>query len=274
MRDAPTLYKMCGSGNDFVFLDGRETRLGDWPAARIIAICDRRTGVGADGLVLLDPEGPDAVRMHFYNSDGGRAAMCGNASLCSTRLAQRLGLLGLGHELSLRTDAGDVRARCIGDGDRAEIRLPSFGMPADRPDIRRQPGEQWIRFATVGVPHLVVLVDDVARVDVEHRGRELRHHPALGEAGANVNFVSRPATRGPWPIRTFERGVEGETLACGTGTVAAAVAIAPEAGGTLPAHFTSWGGFPLTVRATLAGDEVQDVWLEGQGRLVFTAHLA
>lgn len=267
----PTLYKMTGSGNDFVFLDGRETSLGEWTGARIVGICDRRTGVGADGVVLLDPEGPNDVRMHFYNSDGGRAAMCGNASLCSTRLADRLGLLAAGATLTLRTDAGDLHARCIGEHDRAEISLPAFALPTTMPAIRLAPGEQWIRYALVGVPHLVVMVDDLEAVDLAHRGRELRHHPALGDAGANVNFVALPSTGGVWPIRTYERGVEGETLACGTGTVAAAVATSPEAGGTLPAHFVSRGGYPLTVRALLSGDEAEQVWLEGQGRLVFTA---
>lgn len=271
----PTLYKMSGSGNDFVFLDGREARLGDWSPSRIVAVCDRRTGVGADGVVLLDPEAPDVVRMHFYNSDGSRAAMCGNAALCSTRLSRHLGLLGERAELTLKTDAGDVRARIIGSTDRAEVRMPSFPLPVDVPEIRRQAGEHWVRFTTVGVPHLVVMVDDIEAVDVQRRGRELRYHPALGVNGANVNFVAPPASpTEPWPIRTYERGVEGETLACGTGTVAAAIAIVPEDGGRLPARFLSRGGFPLTVRATLAGDEAQDVWLEGQGRLVFTAHLA
>lgn len=274
MSGGPVLYKYTGSGNDFVFLDGRETRLGDWPATRIIATCDRRTGVGADGVVLLDPEGPDQVRMHFYNSDGSRAAMCGNAALCSTRLSARLGFMAPGHDLELRTDAGLVRSRCLTEPDRAAIHLPDFPLPAPVPEIRLAPGERWARFTTVGVPHLVLLVDDIEAVDVERRGRELRYHPAVGPAGANVNFVAVPPAGAPWPIRTYERGVEGETLACGTGTVAAAVAVAPDAGGTLPGYFLSRGGFPLTVRATLAGDEATDVWLEGQGRLVFTASLA
>jgi len=125
------------------------------------------------------------------------------------------------------------------------------------------------------VPHLVIHVDDVTRVDVTRRGRSLRSHPALGEEGANANFVSAPEAVGePWLIRTFERGVEGETLACGTGTIAAALAVAAWGHDSLPVRFRSWGGFPLTVSARLENGAAEDVWLRGQGRLVFSAELA
>jgi diaminopimelate epimerase len=116
----------------------------------------------------------------------------------------------------------------------------------------------------------VLLVDDVAAVDVVGRGRPLRFDRAGGPEGANVNFVSKPAEPdGPWLIRTFERGVEGETLACGTGTVAAALALAAHCGIELPLEFRSWGGQLLLVRASREGDMATDLWLGGQGRLVF-----
>jgi diaminopimelate epimerase len=268
-----TVHKMTGSGNDFVVLDGRVHALADWPVARITAICDRRTGVGADGLVLLAPDAPGTVRMHFYNADGSRAAMCGNAALCSTRFAARVGLAA--GEMTLATDAGPIATRCVGDGDLAEIRFGHLGLPCEVPAIERQAGERALFFGLVGVPHLVVLVDDVTDVDVDGRGRELRNHPALGEAGANANFVSAPTAPGaPWLIRTFERGVEGETLACGTGTIAAAIGLAARGHGTLPMTFRSWGGYPLLVSGRLAAESADDVWLRGQGRLVFTAELA
>lgn len=264
------LYKMTGSGNDFVFLDGRAAAPAEWPADRIAAVCDRRIGVGADGLVFVTPEG-DSVRMIYYNADGGRADMCGNAALCSTRFAARLGL-AQPDRMELLTDAGTVVSRCVGPDDRAEIGLPSVALPVEVPGIERVPGEQWIRFATVGVPHLVVLVDDITAVDVQTRGRELRYHLALGPAGANTNFVARPPAGSPWPIRTYERGVEGETLACGTGTVAAAIALMQAGLAASPADFESWAGFPLRVQAEL-GAEATGLRLEGQGRLVFEADL-
>jgi diaminopimelate epimerase len=267
-----TVHKMTGSGNDFVVVDGRAHDLAEWPVERIVAVCDRRTGVGADGFVLLAPEGAGTVRMHFYNADGSRAAMCGNAALCSTRFAARVGLAG--DEMTLATDAGPIATRCIGDGDLAELCFGHLELPCTVPAVARQAGEREVFFGVAGVPHLVVHVADVNRVDVEARGRELRSHPATGAAGANANFVSAPAAAGePWLIRTFERGVEGETLACGTGTIEAAIGLAARGHGTLPMTFRSWGGYPLVVSGRLGDTAAEDVWLRGQGRLVFTAEL-
>jgi diaminopimelate epimerase len=262
-------FKMTGSGNDFVVLDGRDSAASSWTPARIAAVCDRRNGIGADGLVVLTPE-PDGIRMHYWNADGSRAAMCGNAALCSARLAARLGL-ARADRIRLLTDAGAVESRCMADGERAEIRLPDAPIPAGQPAIAPAAGERAIWLGTVGVPHLVVLVDEVDGVDVEGRGRELRYHPATGPAGANANFVSAPERRGgPWLIRTFERGVEAETLACGTGTAAAGLALAAHCGVALPLDFQSRGGGVLTVRAVVEDGCAADLWLGGEGRLVFT----
>jgi diaminopimelate epimerase len=263
------VYKMTGSGNDFVVLDGRSTCADRWPAARVAAACDRRNGIGADGLVILTPDGPGRVGMIYWNSDGSRAAMCGNAALCSARLAVYLEMAAPG-DLCLLTDAGMVRARAGGSDDTAEINLPDFAMPREVAGLDPAPGERWLALATVGVPHLVVRVDDIEAVDLQGRGRALRFDERTGPAGANVNFVAPSATAGkPWLIRTYERGVEGETLACGTGTVAAGVALAARSEAALPLRFRSRGGPELLVRAA-AGDQVaSDVWLGGQGRLVF-----
>ena len=263
-------HKMTGSGNDFVVIDGRASPVAEWPTARILAACDRRTGIGADGLVILTPEGPGSVRMAFFNADGTRAAMCGNAALCSTRLAARLELADPAG-MRLVTDAGTLATRCVGPGDMAEINLGDFAVPAPVAGIAPGSGEEAITLATVGVPHLVVRVEDVDAVNLDVRGRELRRHPATGPAGANANFVG-PSTNpgGPWLIRTFERGVEGETLACGTGTVAAAVALAAAGEAALPIEFVSRGGARLVVSALLQDGIARDVWLCGQGRVVFS----
>jgi len=265
------VYKMTGSGNDFVFLDGRSTTAADWPAERIVQLCDRRNGVGADGLVILTPEAQGAVGMTFWNSDGSRAAMCGNAALCSTRLSVDLDLAPAG-ELRLLTDAGVVRARCPAEGDQAEIGLPDFDLSPTAAGLGPGPGERWMAFATVGVPHLVIRVDDIEAIDLLGRGRALRYDRRLGPSGANVNFVAAPeALAEPWLIRTYERGVEGETLACGTGTVAAGVALAARGEAELPIWFRSRGGQELVVRAVLEGSRASEVWLGGQGKLVFRA---
>ncbi|MBA3259494.1 MAG: diaminopimelate epimerase [Gemmatimonadales bacterium] len=263
------VYKMTGSGNDFVVLDGRATGPDRWPSTRVAAICDRRTGIGADGLVILTPDGAGRVAMIYWNSDGSRAAMCGNAALCSAQLAVYLELAPPG-ELRLITEAGVVRARAGTAGEAAEINLPDFEVAREVPGLAKAPGERWLALGTTGVPHLVVRVDEVERIDLQGRGRALRFDPRLGPAGANVNFVAPPAVPGdPWLIRTYERGVEGETLACGTGTVAAAVALVAQGETQVPVRFQSRGGPELVVRARVLGGIASDVWLGGQGRLVF-----
>ena len=262
-------FKMTGSGNDFVLLDGRVSRLADWPASRITAVCARQTGVGADGLVILTPEGDGRVGMRYFNADGSFAAMCGNAALCSTRLAAHLGLAPAAG-MTLLTPAGEVRSRCIGSGNQAEINLPPV-EPLQRIEGVCRTGEHQAWLGLVGVPHLIVLVDDVEGLDVLERGRQLRFEPALGPEGANVNFISPPvAPDAPWLIRTYERGVEGETLACGTGTVAAALLLVQVGRSQLPLVFASRSGSLLSVRATpTTAGGFEDVWLQGEGRSVF-----
>jgi len=266
-------HKLSGSGNDFVMLDGRTTRHDLWPAERIAAICDRRDGIGADGLVILDPAGPDAVRMTYWNSDGSPAPMCGNAALCSTRLSAALELADPAG-MTLVTGAGSFPTRCVGEGDQAELHLPDTDVPVALP-IPLEGGELAIGLATVGVPHLVCHVEDVATVDIPSRGRELRFHPAIGPGGANANFfgrTSRSTGTGDlepgWTIRTYERGIEAETLACGTGTVASALALAVAGHAELPIRFRTTSGYLLSVSARIVGSRATDIWLAGQGRRV------
>ncbi len=269
-------HKLTGSGNDFVMLDGRTTTEADWPAERIAAICDRRQGIGGDGLVIVDatPE-PDTVRMTYFNSDGSRAPMCGNAALCSTRLAAALELADPAG-MTLVTGAGSFHTRCVGEGHMAELHLPDTDVPVALP-VDLEPGERAIHLATVGVPHLVALVDDVAAVDLPRRGRVLRFHEAIGPGGANANFYSpissSTGTGGDpaaptWAVRTYERGIEAETLSCGTGTVASALALAVQGKAELPLRFRSTSGKVLSVSAKIAGTRATDIWLAGEGRIV------
>jgi diaminopimelate epimerase len=260
---------MTGSGNDFVMVDGRHTTPADWSEADVRAICTRGTGVGADGLVFVGPGStPSAVRMVYFNSDGSRAAMCGNAALCSTRLAARLGIAG-GKSITLETDAGTYESRSTGPGERAELRLAPVAAPSAVSSLIATDGERRIALGTVGVPHLIVLVDDVSRVDVPHRGRVLREDPALGPEGANVNFVSGGTMPAEWAMRTYERGVEAETLACGTGAVAAACALAAWGLAKLPVTIWTRSGRRLEIRAERLPDGTFDeIWLAGEARLV------
>ncbi|HKE91143.1 MAG TPA: diaminopimelate epimerase [Gemmatimonadales bacterium] len=264
---------MTGSGNDFVMVDGRLTSPEQWTPEDIRSVCARGVGIGADGLVVVAPGSTaDSARMTYFNSDGSRAAMCGNAALCSTRLAALLGLAP--ERMRLETDAGTYDSRALGGADRAELHLATVPAPT-APRITPAAGESRIGFATVGVPHLVVVVGDLDAVDLLRRGRALRHDPALGAAGANVNFIAPAGARGAWAMRTYERGIEAETLACGTGAVVAACMLREWRLAELPATIVTRTGLPLVIRAERTRDgSYGDVWLEGQARLVFRGVLA
>jgi diaminopimelate epimerase len=267
-------YKMSGSGNDFVFVDGRELPTEQWTEQSIRSLCDRRSGVGGDGLVTLTPEGEGAARMVYFNADGSRAGMCGNAALCSTRLAARLGIAPV-TGMQLHTDTGVLETRCVGPGWSAELRLPDFELP-EATGLALEPGERSMVQCTVGVPHVVVVVDEVSRVDVAGRGRALRHDPAFAPVGINVNFVGRTPVDADagWQLRTYERGVEAETLACGTGTVGAAFALAQAGLDRLPLRIRSWGGNVFSVAGRMEAGWAREPWLCGEGRLVFEGKLA
>jgi len=264
------IVKMTGSGNDFVMLDARLSAPAEWSAADVQALCARGTGVGADGLVFVGPGSQaGAVRMVYFNADGSRAAMCGNAALCSARFATRLGLAAAAG-MRLETDAGVYEARCPGAGHDAELHLAAVAAPEGVAGLEPGAGEHRIVLASVGVPHLIVLVDDVDDVDVASRGRALRADPALGPGGANVNFVSPGPRKSAWRMRTYERGVEAETLACGTGAVGAACALVDWKRANLPISILSRSGQPLGVKARRTPQNVfEDVWLSGEARLVF-----
>ena len=262
-------WKMTGSGNDFVFIDGRDGSATEFEAPETIRrICARGTGIGADGLVILtrpSTVGAD-VRLTYFNSDGSLAALCGNATLCTASLSVRLGAVNPS-AFAIETGAGVLAAR-VRDGV-AEFDLPTVREPQEAlVAIPVRGVEQRLGFATAGIPHVVVLVPDVSAADVVSRGRELRQDPSL-EHGANVNFVSRTGPRGSWRIRTYERGVEDETLACGTGTVAAAIVLRlwGEAGDDIELETAS--GRVLGVRSKLESDGTWRASLRGEGRLVF-----
>ncbi|MCZ6916702.1 MAG: diaminopimelate epimerase [Gemmatimonadetes bacterium] len=268
------VYKMSGSGNDFVMVDGRTSPVSVWTPERVREVCARHTGVGADGLAVLEPGSPDRVRFHYFNADGNRTAMCGNASLCAARLASRLELAP--DDMILETDIGPIPARILpGPGERAEIAFPSIS-DLSVPDIETAAGERSIHFVTVGVPHLVVVVDEVDGLPatlLESRGRDLRSHPVLGEAGANVNFLG--CKDGRWRMRTYERGVEAETLSCGTGAVAAAATLASAGLVTLPWEVTTTAGSTLQISGETAENAtvLENPRLAGEARMVFRAVL-
>lgn len=228
MTDRPTpalvvpFAKMNGAGNDFVVLDNRFLRFSEAELEALARrVCPRRTGVGADGLLALDEADGADFRMRYRNADGSLATMCGNGARCLARFAARAGLgtdVDGAVELAFETDGGLYRARVEGREASGPVTL---AVPPHR-DFGPAGVGGALRIWT-GTEHAVVFSEDVGAADVAGAGASLRHDPAFAPAGTNVNFVE---VVGPDRVRarTFEKGVEGETLACGTGAVASALA--------------------------------------------------
>jgi diaminopimelate epimerase len=206
--------------------------------------------------------------MRYYNSDGTEAALCGNASLCSTRLAVELGL-AQGGGFVLHTAAGALKARMRDGLPEVDLEPVTEVMP-DASHLGPHKNESRLGYALVGVPHVVVEVEDIEAADVTGRGPVLRHHPALSD-GANVNFVASRRD-GSFAYRTFERGVEAETLACGTGAVATAILLSIWSESAHETTLWTRSGLPLVVTLTRHGP----AWipsLRGEGRIVFEGSL-
>lgn len=236
--------KMHGAGNDFVVVDRRALDLGPDVAGFVRAACDRRTGVGADGVLFLDrAEAGLDFRMRYYNRDGGEADLCGNGGRCLAAFAAARGL-GQKGRVRFASPAG-VHEATVGPGG-VDLVLGDVAQPSPAQPFATAAGPVEGVRVTVGVPHLVITVPDVDAVDLAAFGPALRAHPDLGPAGANVDVVT---VTGPTSarLRTFERGVEGETLACGTGAVATAAALVAGGHVAAPVALRVASGDTLTV---------------------------
>jgi len=263
-------YKVSGAGNDFIALV-------EPPAApstgEVRAWCRRGLSLGADGLFLLERAGPGAARMTYWNADGGKAALCLNGTRCAARLAFELGWAEADGRLTVETGAGPFSARRLGPAEILVEVPPLAAAPEAREvevDGRRHRG--WA--VTVGVPHFVLeQPDSIADAPVATLGGALRRHPAFGAGGTNVDFahfgapagIDRPARL---EVRSFERGVEAETLACGTGVLAAVAAGLAAGRLALPAEAATRGGFVLTVDGEADGGLPRRWSLAGDARIV------
>jgi len=262
--------KMSGAGNDFVVVDNRRL---DLPLSRglIAKLCDRHRGVGADGLLAVEPSGSGAdFRMRYYNADGGEAEMCGNGARCFARFAARL-LAPSPESLSFDTPAGLIRAT-FSKG------LVTITM--SEPRAHREPQDLDIAGATLtahflntGVPHAVVFVEDAAAVNIARAGAAIRWHPAFAPEGTNANFAE-VVSPGHLILRTFERGVEAETLACGTGVCAVALLHHLTTGAPSPVAVRVRGGETLLVGFEGSGTAFNNVTLTGPADFVFDGSLS
>lgn len=235
--DGIDFAKMHGAGNDFVMIDDRE---GKTPTSRrfIAALASPRTGIGCEGVILVQKSATDDFRMRFFNPDGGEAEMCGNGARCVAAFALEIGA-AKGRRMTFETVAGRVSAE-VRDSSTVTIWLPP---PKDLRD----------GFVNSGVPHMVVPVADVSAVDVATEGRRIRNSPEFSPGGTNVDFVAYSAPHNAL-MRTYERGVEAESGACGTGAVAVAVVGVAQHEMEFPVRVRTVGGFELVVNGVRAAD--------------------
>lgn len=268
MKPIP-FYKMNGAGNDFIVIDNRAAVLPDMPLNEFaFLLCRRKMAVGADGLILVENSDSADFNWRFFNSDGSGAEMCGNGARCVARFAYLNGIAG--SEMSFETLAGVVSASVQADRVRVKMTEPDNLVLYDNVDVAE--GSVPISRVNTGVPHVIVMISQLAEMDVVGLGRQIRFHPAFGAAGTNVNFVE-PEPDGSVSIRTYERGVEDETLACGTGAVAAAIVVSLKLGKQSPVQVLTRSGAALGVHFREAGGMFSDVYLEGDARVVYTGEI-
>jgi len=257
--------KMHGAGNDFILLDNRGGAFAPTPEL-VARLCDRHRGIGADGLIALVPcrSGRADWAWQFYNRDGSRGEMCGNGARCFARFVQKL--TGVQERVTFETDAGIITARF--DGARVTVNLTPPTELKWHQHVRLTTGPATLHSLNTGVPHAVLFVPDTDQARVLSLGPEIRRHPDFGPRGTNVDFVQ---VLGPNHIRvrTFERGVEDETLACGTGVTAAALVAARLCQFQSPVRVGVRSGDELEVSFRDTGREFDEVCLTGPAQFVF-----
>jgi diaminopimelate epimerase len=255
--------KMHGAGNDFLLVLAQDLPAAGLTRDGIATLCDRHKGVGGDGLIVVGPAAGADFRMTYYNADGGEAEMCGNGARCAVAFAHARGLAPSPCRFAT---ASGVLDGWVHTPDDIEVTLPVWRNLAL--NLSLGGGVRTGHHACdTGVPHLVVPVENVDTVDVAAEGPPLRRHAAFAPAGTNVDWVDARGPAGAWRLRTFERGVEGETLACGTGAAATAVVLWTLGLTTSPVTLLTRGGDRLTV--TVTDDPARALRLRGPAVVAF-----
>lgn len=261
--------KLHGAGNDFIVIDDRANRWHFNPE-QVKFLCDRHFGIGADGLIIIrNPSHPTAqFKWEFFNNDGSIAEMCGNGARCVGLYVKRK--LGINNQFILETLAGLIHIRFVDDMIGVELRPPS--PPRLNMLVELSNGPIELHYINTGVPHVVAFVDDLDKVDVAQIGRQIRFHPIFAPAGTNVNFVKILNNR-RIAIRTYERGVEAETFACGTGVTAAALIVSRCLNWGAPIEVIVKSGEILKVNFALRGEVWNKVELIGPATYVFDGEI-
>jgi diaminopimelate epimerase len=257
--------KMSGSGNDFILVDHRKPLL-DVRRMKKFAqkVCRRRVSAGADGVIFIERSKKADFKWRFFNADGSKAEMCGNGGRCAARFAYLRGIAG--SSLTFETVAGILSARVNGRRVKLEMTKP-YGLKLDE-KIFVEGKKLNISSINTGVPHAVLFVENLEDVDVVRIGRAIRHHLHYAPSGTNANFV-KVENKSRLSVRTYERGVEDETLACGTGAVASALIAAFKGLVKSPVSIKTSGGEILAVHFEIEGRKVKEVFFEGDVRIIY-----
>jgi diaminopimelate epimerase len=258
-------HKMSGSGNDFIIIDNRRgiVDISDLPRF-VTRVCRRRMSAGADGLILVE-ESPSAdFKWRFFNSDGSIAEMCGNGARCAARFANLMGIAG--DRVTFETLAGTIAATV--NGLQVKIKMTDPHDLVVDETVTLADGAYSYGRVNTGVPHVIIECPEVESVEVVPVGRAIRQHPQFAPAGTNVNFIA-PLSGDLYAIRTYERGVEDETLACGTGNAAAALVLAARHNLAAPIRFQTRSGSVLTIHFRQRNEIFDDLHLEGDARVIY-----
>jgi len=263
--------KLSGAGNDFVIvnnmrqiIDSTDTDFVNF----VTKVCQRRMSVGADGVLLVEKADEVDFRMRYFNADGGEVETCGNGARCISKFAYLNGIAS--EQMQFLTNAGIYESEVVGENVKVRMSDPTdvrFNIP-----LQLEDGMHTVGFANSGVPHVVFFIDDLEGTDVFNIGRQTRYHNDFKPAGTNANFI-RIQSPERLDIRTYERGVEDETLACGTGSIASAVVSATLGKVTSPVSVKTASGVILKIHFDMEGSEARNVYLEGDARIIYTGEL-
>ena len=262
-------WKMNGSGNDFILIDNRKGVVAEEDMGRLVErVCRRRESAGADGLIFLAESAQYDFAWRYFNADGGEVDMCGNGTRCIARFAYLKGIVGT--KMTFETRTGPVSAEVMGRVVKVLMPDPS-GLQLD---INLPREREWLTvdYINTGVPHVVVQVDNLGEHSVIDQGRSIRYDPLFSPEGTNANFIK---VHGPDLIeaRTYERGVEDETLACGTGAIASVLVASARGMVDSPVRVKTRGGEELKIHFDKEGDRFERVWLEGGTSIAYQGQL-
>lgn len=263
--------KLSGAGNDFVIInnlnnviDSADTQFNNF----VSKVCQRRMSVGADGVLLVEDAEDVDFRMRYFNADGGEVETCGNGARCISKFAFLHGIVS--EKMQFLTNAGIYEAEVVGDNVKVGMSDPTdirINVP-----LKLENGEHTVGFANTGVPHVVFFVEDLNETDVFDMGQQTRYHSDFTPDGTNANFIHVHSEE-LLEIRTYERGVENETLACGTGSIASAIVSAVLGKVNSPVSVKTASGVVLKIHFDLNNDEPKNVYLEGDARVIFAGEL-